>query len=118
MPWGLPRVTPRNTQIAELHSCSRVLDGSRRARKLKLIDAISGDDSIDARDLLHLHDALLFIAAFPDDASIRTLAERGLRWIRSHIENLARTAPRKHRRLAHTGIAHTHIENSFLLDTL
>ncbi|RMF72804.1 MAG: hypothetical protein D6744_16415 [Planctomycetota bacterium] len=60
----------------------------------------------DPRTVVGLHDTLLFMAAFPDDAELRTRVDRALRNIATRANELCRRA-RTARRLENTGIVHT-----------
>lgn len=108
-----------NSIVAELKSCSRIVDGTARDRKLLFIKAADECEPEHAGDLLDWHETLLFIAAFPDDAEVHQHAERSLARTRRIVEAMRdRLGARALRPLVNSGVAGTMLDCAFTLDGL
>lgn len=86
--------------------------GDAGARKLELLRALARARLPTARQVLRLHEALLFLRAYPDDAAVLAAAEAMLAAFASRADL------RRHRRaLADSGIAGTEIRYPFFSAT-
>ena len=119
-----PKFDPRSSDqlMATSRPASRALSKLRRIRaefgeqwaaeKLGLIQILSKARFARARDVLELHECLLFLRTYPDDASVLARVEGEL------ARFAQRSDLRRHREeLANSGIAGTAIEFSFYWQT-
>ncbi len=72
----------------------------------------------DPRVLTAYHETLLFLAAYPDDRAIWTLANRELRRLGAEAKRLVRSSHRAARVLENSGIAGTEVVCSYSIDLL
>jgi hypothetical protein len=83
-------------------------DRASRAAKLELLRGTLETDAASVSQITHLHETLLFMVAYPDDALVRAAAERASRHIGALARKLARTpAGRRSAALRESGILHT-----------
>lgn len=100
-------MSPANA-VEELHHLRLQFGPGPRSRKRGLIEQLARAEPAGAAQLLQLHEALLFVAAHPDDAAIRAAAERALRHVGALARRLAQTpAGRRSAALRGSGILHT-----------
>lgn len=85
-----------------------------RHRKLHLLECLAARPPTGPRGLPEYRDALLFLAAYPDDPAVRRAAEAGLRGVGEVVAGNRRLAER----LGDTGIAGTIIEAPFSIDLI
>lgn len=106
--------------LGDLRARSRTFDGSQCTRKTSLLRQAARHDSAltDPHELADYHDTLLFIAAFPDDRRMHTLAEASLERLANRLRMANALDRRSLRRLAGSGIAGTFIEYDYTLDSL
>jgi len=99
--------TPR-ALVGRLERLLMTFGADAGARKRELLDRLDGTRLPDAATIVRLHECLLFLVAYPDDAATRRRADELLR-------RFARRRDLHHRRkeLADTGITGTPIRYSF-----
>lgn len=101
--------------IEGLRHCRTKFDRAGRSKKLRLLKILSHYSDFDPRNLRAYHDLLLFLAAYPDDASV-------LRLVMGEVNRLAgivkQSAGRRGlaTRLVDSGIANTELVHAFTLD--
>jgi hypothetical protein len=94
-----------------LHRLRGDFTASARAEKVRLLKQLSRTRESRVVALLRLHDELLFLASFPDNPTIATLAERALRRFWQRIQRLTRPS---RARLSDSGIAGSESAHTFM----
>jgi len=103
---------PANRALSKLRRIRAKFGEQWAAEKLGLIQILSKAKLARARDVFELHECLLFLRAYPDDATV-------LAQVESELARFAKRSDlRRHRdELANSGIAGTAIEFSFYWQT-
>src|SRR5262249_10869179 len=78
-----------------------------RAEKRRLLTALQSAPVTDPVDLLHLHESLCFLQAYPDDAEVLSLVDRLLAEFPTRVSALSK---RSSARLHDTGVAGSTLE--------
>jgi hypothetical protein len=101
-------VGPQSMTLAELEALKAIFGGNAARRKLQLLERLEVSRLETARQVRRLHEALCFLRAYPDDASVLRQVEEMLAGFdqRSDLRRYRKT-------LANSGIAGTPIQISF-----
>jgi hypothetical protein len=81
-----------------------------RDEKLRLLAALSSVAIGDAPSLIHLHETLCFLQAYPDDGAVLDAVDRALQEVPARVKRLS---PQAKRRMHDSGIAGTTLDYPF-----
>jgi len=103
--------------LAALGDARTQFSAAARSRKAALISAARDVACRDPRRLREYHDALLFVSAYPDSATIHRLARGELSRMASVVQRRYRSSPAAAaRRFDNSGIAHARLRYGFTID--
>lgn len=104
--------------VAELQPLRATHGRGATALKTKLLRRLMRLRLNDPVVIREYHEALLFLAAYPDDWAVWGLSQRGLRQIAAEVRRLTRASKAVDRRLENSGIAGTRVTCHYSLDLL
>src|SRR5215468_3249365 len=103
------------TSLSQLEAAKHWREPKAGARVLRLLRSLTRTKLNDATSLIRFHDALLFLRAFPHDASVMRKANELLQGIGDHVTRLlaSGTSMDEFEPEAVSGIAGTTLKDTF-----